>query len=170
MCPIPYLYRTILLTRTPFIMLMSVFVFCFKDSRSVLSYNIHSFIPSVNPLISMYPRMAIFDSKSSVSCLALLDGFGLKEAALAAAHIPIPYPNIFSTVRVVVLVSLQDKWSACSASSELGQFTRRVFHLEFYACCSLRQTSHTTLARLRIGHTRLSHGYLLFIDHHPYYL
>lgn len=50
---------------------------------------------------------------------------------------------------------------------ENGEFTRSVSHLWSYFSVRDRR-SQTALALLRIGHTRLTHGYLMSADYQPY--
>ena len=75
--------------------------------------------------------------------------------------------RLFPTVRAATFGVWQECWDTRRATSKLGEIKESVVHR--WSCTNIRdRRTQTALARLRIGHTHLTHSYLLSGDHQPY--
>lgn len=95
------------------------------------------------------------------------DALARQAAGRDAVPCPVPYKDVFSTLRRAVTGSWQERWDELGVTSKLGKLTRNVSPPWSYTDIPDRR-SQTALSRLRIGHTRLTHGFLMSGDYQPY--
>ena len=76
------------------------------------------------------------------------------------------YGCVSSDSRAIIAI-WQERWDARGATLEMGEVTKTVSHLWDYTNVRERRLQ-TALARLRIGHTRLTHSYLMSGEYQPY--
>ncbi len=62
------------------------------------------------------------------------------------------------------LANWQDRWEDVVATTKMDEITFVTFHPWFVQ----ERRSETALARLRMGHTRLTHGYLMSRETQPF--
>ena len=70
-------------------------------------------------------------------------------------------------IHEVIIAIWQERWDARGATSKMGEVKRTVSHSLNYSNIRERRLQ-TTLARLRIGHTHLTHSHLMSGEHQPY--
>ena len=91
-----------------------------------------------------------------------------REAAGRAAILnPVPCTDVFPAIRETIIAIWQERWDARGATSKMGEVTRTVSHPWDYSNIRERRLQ-TALARLRIGHTRLTHSYLMSGEYQSY--
>ena len=88
-------------------------------------------------------------------------------ATRLAPDSPVPFRDVFSLIRTAVLACWQGRWEVLGPSTKMGEITRTVVQPWTYAHVKGRR-AETALARLRTGHTRLTHGYLMSGGVQPY--
>lgn len=151
----------------------------FSDSRSALSA-LGSFTPSVNPLVlSVLEWLYLLSNRGyrvgfcwvpghvGVHGNELADGLAREAAARVAPPSAVPCTDMFPEIRKAILASWQERWNARGATSKMGEITRTVSRPWSYESVRDRR-SQTALTRLRTGHTRLTHGYLMSRGVQPY--
>ena len=90
-----------------------------------------------------------------------------KEAANRASFTSAVYfKDHFSSIRVAVLDSWQRRWEADLAIIKMGEIIETTICPSTYINFVGRR-SETALARLRVGHTRLTHSFLMSGDAQP---
>ena len=147
----------------------------FSDSRSVLSA-LNSSIPFIYLLVlSALEWLYLLSNREyrvefcwvpghvGVPGNERADKLAREAADRAATLSPVPCTDVFSAIREVIIAIWQEWWDARSATSKV---TRTVSHPWDYTNVRERHLQ-TALARLRIGHTRLTHSYLMFGDYQP---
>lgn len=80
---------------------------------------------------------------------------------------PVPHRGLFPTIRSAVNIVRQERWNANRATSKMGAITARTVSPWSYAHVR-GHCRETVLARLRTGHTRLTHGFLMSRGVVPY--
>ena len=80
---------------------------------------------------------------------------------------PVQHRDLFPIIRAAVHVVWQERWNANRATSKMGAITARAMSPWSYAHVQDR-CRETALARLRTGHTRLTHGFLMSQGVEPY--
>ena len=95
------------------------------------------------------------------------DRLASEAAARRAVPGPAPCSDLFPIIRESIISIWQERWTARAATIKMGEVTRTVSRPWCYTNVRDRR-SQTALARLRIGHTRLTHSYLMSDDHQPY--
>ena len=151
----------------------------FSDSRSVLSA-LHSFNVPFHPLVlSALEWLFLLHKKRYRVGFCWVPGHvGVpgneradrlaKEAASRVAPIrPVPFRDTFPTIRLAIVASWQHRWDVSVATSKMGEITASV-HLSWQYTHVRDRGSQTLLTRLRIGHSRLTHSYLMSRDCQPY--
>lgn len=151
----------------------------FSDSRSAL-LALQSCTPSVSPLVlSALEWLYLLSNRGyrvgfcwvpahvGVAGNERADELAREAAARAAVPCPVPFTDVVPSIRVAVLASWQERWDRFAMTSKMGELTKCVFHPWSYANIRDRR-SQTALARLRVGHTRLTHGYLMARDNQPF--
>ena len=78
---------------------------------------------------------------------------------------PIPFRDFYAVIRNSMRRSWQQKWDAIGPNKlrELTNSTR-----PSWSYAGLSRKFQTLLCRLRVGHTRLTHGFLMSGDHQPF--
>ena len=151
----------------------------FSDSLSVLSA-LRSCVSSVPPLVlSALEWLYLLGNRGyrvefcwvpghvGVTGNERADVLAREAAARAVVPCPVPYRDVLPAIRVAVLARWQDRWDALRVTSKMGEITTGVSRPWSYV--AVRDRRHqTVLVRLRIGHTRLTHGYLMSGDHQPF--
>lgn len=160
--------------------LPSKFYTIFSDSRSVLS-SLASFTPaSMHPLVlSALEWFYILHRRGygvqfcwvpghiGVAGNERADALAREAAGRPAVPCPVPCTDLFPVLRVVILNSWQERWNTQGATTKMFELTRSVSPPWTYT--GVRNRRHqTALVRLRIGHTRLTHGFLMSRDYQPY--
>ena len=95
------------------------------------------------------------------------DKLARESAGRAALRSSVPCTDLFPVVREAIIPIWQERWTTSCATSKMGEVTRSVSHHWSYTHIQDRR-SQTCLARLRIGHSRLTHSYLMSRDYQPY--
>lgn len=91
-----------------------------------------------------------------------------KAAALRPAHAcPLPFKDLFPSIRSAILDVWQVRWEGVLATTKMGEITARAVRPWSNTCVRGRR-DEAALARLRTGHTRLTHGYLMSRGIQPY--
>ena len=91
-----------------------------------------------------------------------------KEAATRAPLAsPVPFKDSFASVRVAVLDRWQRRWEAGCATTKMGEITKTAICPWTYINVFNRR-SQTALTRLRVGHTKPTHSFLMSRDAQPY--
>lgn len=151
----------------------------FSDSLSVLSA-LRSCVSSVPPLVlSALEWLYLLGNRGyrlgfcwvpghvGVTGNERADVLAREAAARAVVPCPVPYRDVLPAIRVAVLARWQDRWDALRVTSKMGEITTGVSRPWSYV--AVRDRRHqTVLVRLRIGHTRLTHGYLMSGNHQPF--
>lgn len=88
------------------------------------------------------------------------DGLAREAAARAALSSPVLCTDTFPVIREAIIAIWQERWTARVVASKMGEVTRTVSRPWTYTHVQDRH-SQMCLARLRIGHTRLTHSYLM---------
>lgn len=151
----------------------------FSDSRSALSA-LESFTLSVNPLVlSAVEWLYLLNNRGyhvgfcwvpghvGVDGNERADRHAREAAARPAPDSPVPCTDMFPAVRVAILHSWQERWNEQGVTTKIGEITRTVSRPWSYADVRDRR-SQTALTRLRTGHTRLTHSYLMSREAQPY--
>ena len=152
----------------------------FSDSRSALSALKSFNSSSLNPLLlSILEWLYLLQRKRyhvsfcwvpahvGVSGNERADVLAGDGATRPAPNRPVPFRDIYSLIRISVLASWQHRWEVYAPASKMGEITRTVVQPWNYAHVRGRRPE-TALARLRTGHTRLTHGYLMSSGAQPY--
>ena len=168
----------VLALRTIFTLPVNSFVI-FSDSRSLLSA-LNSSTPFIYPLVlSAFEWLYLLSNRGyRVRFCWVLGHIGLpgneradrlarKAAGRAATLSPVPRMDVFPVICEAIIAIWQKRWDACGATSKMAKVTRTVSHPWDYSNIRERRLQ-TALARLRIGHTRLTHSYLKSGEHQPY--
>ena len=152
----------------------------FSDSRSVLAalrcFNPSSFNPHV--LAAMEWLYLLHRKGYRISFCWVpahvgvpgnekADRLAREAAARAPPLCPVPYRDVFPLIRTAVTESWQRRWEAEAATAKMGELTLSVSRSWTYFSVRSR-IEETLLCRLRIGHTRLTQGYLLSGDAQPF--
>ena len=89
-----------------------------------------------------------------------------KEAALniRPANIALPYRDLFPVVREVFRHAWQFYWDL-EVNNKMREITNDI---KPWSYSHNSRTQEVSLCRLRIGHTRMTHGFLMSGDHPPY--
>ena len=95
------------------------------------------------------------------------DRLAKEAASRVAPPRPVPFRDTFPTIRLAIEASWQHRWDVSVATSKMGEITKSV-HLSWQYTHIRNRSSQTLLTRLRIGHSRLSHGYLMSRDFQAY--
>ena len=95
------------------------------------------------------------------------DRLAREAAARRATQGPVPCTDLFPKIRESIISIWQERWDAHAATAKMGEVTRTVSPRWNYASVRDRR-SQSVLARLRIGHTRLTHSYLMSGDPQPF--
>ena len=95
------------------------------------------------------------------------DRLAREAAGRGATLSPVSCTDVFSAVREAIIAIWQERWDARGATSKMGEVTRTVSHPWDYSII-LERRLQTSLARLRIGHTCLTHSYLMSGEYQPY--
>ena len=86
-----------------------------------------------------------------------------KEAALSAAQVPIraiPHTDMRTPVREAILQKWQEKWNSFNQEgSKLREIKKDV--RKWKSSHNKNRRIETTLSRLRVGHTNITHSYLM---------
>ena len=78
---------------------------------------------------------------------------------------PVPFRDMYPVVRSKIKNSWRSKWENIQTNLKMRSLTPSISPWS-YPCMSRRL--ETALCRLRIGHTRLTHGFLMTQDYPPY--
>ena len=151
----------------------------FSDSRSVLSA-LNSSRSFFHPLVlSAREWLYLLGNRGyrvgfcwvpghvGVSGNERADRLARESATRAALRSSIPCTDLYPVVREAIIAIWQERWTARCATSKMGEVTRSVSNNRSYTHVQDRR-SQTCLARLRIGHSRLTHSYLMSRDYQPY--
>ena len=151
----------------------------FSDSRSVLSA-LRSFHSLFNPLVlSALEWVYLLHQRGyrigfcwvpghvGVYGNERADSLAREAAARPAPPSPVPFRDMFPSIRQAVAAAWQLRWNSHVATSKMGELTKYVVPPWNYSHVRDRR-AQTLLARLRLGHTRLTHSYLMSRDHVPY--
>ena len=151
----------------------------FSDSQSALSA-VESFNCSNHPLVlSILEWLYLLHSKKyKVKFCWVPAHVGVpgnekadKLAGEAATRPPppstVPFRDMYSTIRIAVNESWQRRWAAIAPTAKMGEVVGRNACPFSYTHIRKRHTE-SSLARLRIGHTRLTHTHLLSEDPEPF--
>ena len=152
----------------------------FSDSRSALSA-LQSFTSaSLHPLIlSILEWLYLLQGKGSRVSFCWVPAHvgvpGNERADVLAGDAatrlpprsPVPFRDVFPLIRLAVLTCWQERWEVHGPATKMGEVTRTVVRPWTYAHVRGRR-AETALARLRTGHTRLTHGYLMSGGVQPY--
>ena len=95
------------------------------------------------------------------------DRLAREVAGRAATLSPVSCTDVFLAIREAIIAIWQERWDARGATSKMGEVTRTVSHPWDYTNVRERRMQ-TALACLRIGHTRLTHSYLMSGEYKPY--
>ena len=90
-----------------------------------------------------------------------------EAASRAPSPGPVPFRDVFPSIRIAVTACWQQRWETTATTAKMGEITRTVTQEWDYSHIRNRRLQ-TLVTRLRIGHTRLTHGYLLSRDLQPY--
>lgn len=151
----------------------------YTDSRSALSA-LESFTSSLHPLVlSILEWLYILKGRGynvnfcwvpahvGVTGNERADRLAKEAATRAPPACPVPYSDMFSAIRLAVHACWQRSWEAVAAVTKMGEITVAAPPPWTYAHVSGRR-HETALARLRIGHTKLTHSYLMSGGVQPY--
>ena len=152
----------------------------FSDSRSALSA-LQSFnSASLHPLIiSILEWLYLLQGKGyrvsfcwvpahvGVAGNERADVLAGDAATRLAPACPVPFRDAFSLIRLAVLACWQGRWEVLGPHTKVGEITGTVVRPWTYAHVQGRR-AETALARLRTGHTRLTHSYLMSGGVQPY--
>ena len=148
-----------------------------SDSQSALTA-IKSFNPDHSIIIEIQETLSdIYRSKKSVRFCWVPSHVGVKEneradqAAKSAVNeaqirnITLPYKDMYSTIERQIKDKVQRKWTSESTRNKLRKIKTNITPWS----SSLHKNRHweVVLARLRLGHTRLTHRYLMEHDQPP---
>ncbi|MEL6986791.1 MAG: reverse transcriptase domain-containing protein [Bacteroidota bacterium] len=83
-----------------------------------------------------------------------------------ARNCPLPFRDIYPVIRNHINIAWQQYWDSLTDSNKkLREITSSISPWTY---CFLPRRWETALCRLRIGHTRLTHGFLMENGHQPY--
>lgn len=152
-------------------------IFC--DSRSALSA-LDSFNTSLHPLVlSALEWLYLLRNRRyrvgfcwvpghvGVAGNERADRLAGEAASRAPSPGPVPFRDVFPSIRVAVAACWQRRWETTAATAKLGEITKTVTQEWDYTHIRNRRLQ-TLLTRLRIGHTRLTHDFLMSRDPQPY--
>ena len=164
--------------RTIFTLPVNSFVI-FRGSRSILS-TLNSPTPFVYPLVlSALEWLHLLSNRGyhvgfcwvlghvGVPRNGRADRLAREVAGRAATLSPVLCTDEFPAIREAIIAIWQERWDARGATSKMGEVTRTVSHPWDYSNIRERRLQ-TTLTRLRIGHTCLTHSYLMSGEYQPY--
>ena len=151
----------------------------FSDSRSALSA-LDSFNTSFHPLVlSALEWLYLLRNKGyrvgfcwvpghvGVAGNERADRLAGEAASRAPSPGPVRFRDVFPSIRIAVTACWQQRWETTATTAKMGEITRTVTQEWDYSHIRNRRLQ-TLVTRLRIGHTRLTHGYLLSRDLQPY--
>ena len=150
----------------------------FSDSRSALSALV-TLHPTVHPLVlSALEWFYLLCTRGyrvgfcwvpghvGVPGNERADALAREAAARVALPSSVSCSDLFLSIRVATRTSWQECWDEQRATSKMGEITTSV--TPPWASNPIRdRRSQTALTRLRIGHTRLTHSYLMSGDPQP---
>lgn len=152
----------------------------FSDSRSALSAVKHFSPSSLHPLVlSVLEWLYLLQRRGyhvefcwvpahvGVAGNEKADRLAKEAATRVAPSSPAPFHDMYSSTRVAALASWQSRWEALVATIKMEEITTVIFRPWTYVHVQKRR-SETALARLRTGHTRLTHGYLMSREPQPF--
>lgn len=168
----------ILAVRIIFTLPVSSYVI-FSDSRSALSA-LECFTPSHHPLVlSILEWLYLLKRRGYQVAFCWVpahvgvpgneeaDRLAVESATRAPPPTSLPFRDMFSPIRVAVQNSWQRRWAAIRATTKMGEVSATAVCPWTYSHIRGRHTE-CVLARLRIGHTRLTHSYLMSGDVQPF--
>ena len=89
-----------------------------------------------------------------------------KEAAAAGLPVrhPLPYKDFFPSIKKAAYEIFQFRWDL-EISNKMREITSEIHPWQYY---SMTRKQEVMLTRLRIGHTRLTHSYLMCNSYQPF--
>ena len=152
----------------------------FSDSRSALSALQHFGPSSPHPLVlsalewfyllhrrGYSVRFCWVPAHVGVLGNERADRLAKEASTRAAPSNPVPFRDLYPSIRVAVLASWQRQWESLVGTTKMGEVTSTTYHPWTYIHVRERHTE-TALARLRVGHSRLTHGYLMSRGPQPF--
>ena len=88
------------------------------------------------------------------------DRLAREAAGRTATLSPVPCTDVFPAIREAIITIWQELWDARGFTSKMSEVTRTLSQPWDYSNLRERRLQ-TALVRLRIGHTHLTHSYLM---------